>query len=439
MTAKVTVDGPCRRTLSFSIDRSELDNEVTSRLAEIAQRVDFKGFRKGKAPASLVARTHGDGVREESRRKIMGQAFADAVKEHGLHPVGEPEMNLEQLNDESSGPFTFEFAIEVAPDITLELPERFAVTVTLASIDETMIDSEVDRLRERFGKIEDAADDGLVTDEAILEGTVVYVVDDEELEPRSERPAFTKHGLVDGIRIEGSDEVFEGSKTGDTVELSVELPAHFEPAEHGGKTATLRYTIDRHRVVVLPELDEQLLESLGQESVEELRQKIQTGLEGQRKAAHDDQINSTIEDELLNSHVFELPSRLETRGIDRRVHEVAHRMVDQQGLSSEEGHARAEEQREQIADATRRGLRLAFLYSQIAGANDLKTSVDEALEQVRALARQQGQDPDASVQSAIQEGWFGDVQEQLTNDKVRAWLRERAVVTEQAPPAADAG
>jgi len=439
MTAKVTVDGPCRRTLNFSIDRSQLDDEVTSRLSEIAKKTEFKGFRKGKAPASLVARTHGDDVREEARRKIMGEAFAEAVKEHKLNPVGDPEMNLEQLKDESDAPFTFEFAIEIAPDIEIQLPEQFDVTVTLPNIDDSMIDTEVDRLRERFGKIEEAADGDVIGDEAILEGTVVYTIDDVELEPRTERPAFTKHDLVDGIRIEGSKEVFEGASVGVTVDLSVELPAHFDPVEHAGKTAKLTYTIDRYRVVVLPELDEKLLQQLGQESVEELRGNIRKGLENQRASAHDEQVNVSIEENLLGAHVFELPERLEARSIDRQIHQVAHRMIEEQGLSSEEGHARAEQQRERISDGTRRGLRLAFIYSEIAGAQDLSATVEEALGQVRALAEQQGQNPDESVQSAIQEGWFGDVQEQITNDKVRAWLRERAQVTEQAPQEADAG
>jgi len=190
---------------------------------------------------------------------------------------------------------------------------------------------------------------------------------------------------------------------------------------------------------VLPELDESLLKQLGQETAEELRGNIRKGLEGQRQSAHDEQVNVGIEDKLLEAHVFELPERLEARSIDRQIHQVAHRMIEQQGLSSEEGHSRAEQERERISDGTRRGLRLAFIYSQIAGEQDLSASVEEALGQVRALAEQQGQNPDESVQSAIKEGWFGDVQEQLTNDKVRAWLRERAQVTEQAPPAADAG
>ncbi|MFT7464017.1 MAG: trigger factor [Pseudohongiellaceae bacterium] len=438
MTAQLTVDGPCRCTLNFSIAREELDSAVNSRLAEIAKTTEFKGFRKGKAPTSLVARAHGESAREEAQRKLMGEAFASAVKEHKLNPVGDPEMNLQGLNEGEEGPLTFEFAIEVAPEIDLKLPENFDVTVTLPNIDEGMIDGEVERLLERFGKIEEAPEEALVTDEAILEGTVVYVIDDVELEPRSERPAFTKHDLVDGLRIEGSQTVFEGAKVSDTVDLAVELPDHFDPAEHAGKSATLRYTIDRHRLVVLPDLDEELLKNLGQESVEELRGNIRTGLDGQRQAAYDEQVNAGIENSLLDAHVFDLPERLEARSIDRQVHQVAHRMVDKDGLSSEEGHSRAEEQREQISDGTRRGLRLAFIYGHIADLEDLKASVEEALAQVRSLAQQQGKDPDESVQSAIQEGWFGDVQEQLSNDKVRTWLRERAKVTEQEPPAADA-
>ena len=60
MSCTLTVDGPCRRTLSFSIDRATVDAQVQAELRELAGRASFKGFRPGKVPLDLEARAARD-------------------------------------------------------------------------------------------------------------------------------------------------------------------------------------------------------------------------------------------------------------------------------------------------------------------------------------------------------------------------------------------
>ena len=177
---------------------------------------------------------------------------------------------------------------------------------------------------------------------------------------------------------------------------------------------------------------------LGVESEDDLRDKIRQGLEGQRAQAAQSQLDAAIDGELLEKHVFELPERLAAKTVDHKVHEVAHKMMKEQGLSSEEGHERAEERRPDIEAATQKGLRLAFIVARLAKQHELGATAEETTQQVRTLAQAQGQDPDEALRASFQEGWIGDVQEQLTQEKVRAWLRQRADVTETAPDAPDA-
>lgn len=437
MSCTMTVDGPCRRTLSFSIDRAELDKAVEERVANIAKTVSFKGFRPGKAPIAMVRRTHGAAAAEEARRQVMGRAFSEAVKEHELQPVGEPEMNLEKLDDEGDGPFTFEFAVEVAPDIELNIPDELRVDVVLAQINDEMIEGEVNRIREQGASLEDAEEGAAAGEEDILEGTATYTVGGTTLEPRTERAVFLKHELVDAIQSPGSREVFLGAKVGDTVELEVELPAHFDPKEHAGEKAQLAFQVDRIRKVKLAEFDEEFLKRLGVESEDDLRKRISEGLAQQRAQAGQQQVDRGMENLLLEAHDFEVPERLLAKNIDRRVHEHAHQLMERGGMSAEDGHAKAEEQREEIAAASERGLKLAFLYNRIAKQQDIVPTLDEAVEQVRSVAAAQNADPDQSVAAALKEGWIADVQEQLAHEKAREWLRERAVITETEPTPAD--
>jgi len=438
MSCTVTVDGPCRRTLTFQVERERLRADFEAGLQELSRSVQIKGFRPGKVPAAVVRKTHGPRLREEIRRRVMGEEFSAAVKEHSLRPVGDPQMNLEKLSDEGDAPFTFEVAIEVVPDFTLNVPDTLPVTVTLADVTDAMLDGEIQRLREQRATLEEAAEGAVVAGDDILEGTVVYVVDGAELEPRDKRPAFLRHSVIDSIPVEGSAAALVGRRVGDRVELQTTLPPHFAPQVHAGKPATLRYTIERHRIMKVPPFDAESLARYGVADEAELRERVRQELEAQRARARDQQTDVLVQRQLVELHPFELPERLLAKAIDHKVHEIAHRLMKERGLDADAGHHQAEAQREEIARSTTFGLRVAFLLTRIAEEHDLDPGREAAEQQVRVMAAQQGQDSEQALEASRREGWLADVHEQLIHQKARDWLRQRAEVTITQPPAAPA-
>jgi trigger factor len=433
MSCTLTVDGPCRRTLSFSIERPELEQEIERALAHLARHARFKGFRPGHAPLGMVRKTHGKQVAEEARRTLMSRAFEEAIKEHKLSPVGDPELNLERLSEEGSGPFTFELKVEIVPEFELKPIEDIPVTVSLPPLTDAMVDGEVRRLLRQAGGMSDAPADAVVGEDSMLGATVVYVVDGKELPARAERPVLPRLAIVDGITIEGAQDALMGRKLGETVELLADLPPDFDPAEHAGRRAALRVTLDTHRVATPAALDEEFLKRVGIASEEELRTRIREQLAGRRTELRDMQVDRAIEQFLLDGHPLELPERLMARSVDRRVHEVAHQLMEQQGLDAEAGHGQADAQREQITEATRRGLHLSFLFSRLAREQQLHATVEEAEAEVRQLAAAQGLDAKELIATSRKEGWLADVAAQVTEQKTRAFLRTKARVTETEP------
>ena len=433
MSCTLTVDGPCRRTLSFTIDRATVDAQVQAGLRELAGRANFKGFRPGHVPLDLVRKTHGRAVAEDVRRDLMSRAFQEAVSEHKLRPVGEPVLNLQQLQDEGGGPFTFSLEIEVVPDFELGQLAGLPVTIELPPVDVGMVEAEIERLRRQAGSLADAPEDAPVGPDSVLLATLTYTVEGRELPPREERPVMPKLEIVDGFRAEGSAAAFTGRKRGDEVELQVVLPQHFDPPDLAGKPAGVRARIDSHRLATPAELDEAFFQRLGVANADELRQRVGAALEQQRERVREGLIDRALEKRLVELHPFELPERLVSKTIERRVHEVAHQLMEQQGLDSESGHTRAEAQREAIAARTRAAIHASFVLSRVAQRENLAANAEEAISEVRRLAAEQQADPDELVAASRREGWLGDVAAQITEQKTRAWLRGQASVTETAP------
>lgn len=432
MPTTLKESGPCRRVLSFTIERERIDQEVEKSLRSLAKRVSLKGFRPGKVPFDMVRKTHGAEVADDVRQRLMNEALNEAIQEHGLQPVGEPELDLESLKDLADQPLTFDLTLEVAPDFELGALEGLEVTVQLPELGDALVDREVEAFRRQSAEPQDAPEGAVVGEDDVLEATVVYVIDGEELPPRSDRHVLVQHELVDGLRIEGSKTAFLGKQVGDTVEVDATLPEHFDPPEHAGKAASLRLTIDRHRQMIVPELTPDLLERVGCKTEDEFRGKVREQLEVRRARMRDAEVDRALESKLLELHEFEIPERLVEKSIERRVHEYAHRLIDEQKLDSETGHAKAEAERGRIAELTRHGLRLSFVLSRIAREQQLSAGREEAEARIKALAGMQGQDPEQTLAAAYQEGWIQDVLAQLTEEKTRAWLREHATITEQA-------
>lgn len=438
MTSTIQVDGPTRRTLSFSVERQIITDEIEQALVLASKNVSMKGFRPGKVPLTVVRKAMGDQVAEDVRKRIINREFQEAIREHGIHPVGEPEFNLEKYKDEGEEPFTFEFAVEVIPEFELARLEQIPAEIEVPELGEEMVDREVMRIREQAATLGEPEEGAAISEDDLLRGTVVYTIDGEALEPREERMALPRHKMVDGLAVEESGEAFVGKHVGDEVTFEgVELPQGFEPEEHVGKQAQVAFTVTKHQTLEVPELNEELLGRLGVESEEELRKKILEQLEIQLNNLRVERLDGVIQTWLLDQHDFELPVRMATKATDARVHEFAQRMAQENKLEPDVALAQAEERREEIREATHRSLKASFILSRIAKDNELTATVTEAEGQIRTLAAAQGQDGEALVADAHKEGWLPDMLAQVSEQKVREFLRARADITEVQPDAGD--
>jgi len=141
--------------------------EVNRRMVEAAGRLGrdlrIPGFRRGKVPAPLIVQRVGrETVLDEAVRSSLGDWYLEAIEAAGVHPIGEPSVNIGELPEEGK-PLTFTIEIGVRPEAelgdlsNLEVPRREAV------VDDERVDAEIDRLRKQLSRLETvdrAAQDG---------------------------------------------------------------------------------------------------------------------------------------------------------------------------------------------------------------------------------------------------------------------------------------
>ena len=113
---KIEDAGPARKKISITIPADAIDQKLQESMATLGQETVVPGFRKGKVPQSLLERRFGTAVRTEAKNQLIGGAYAEAIEQHGIKPVGEPEPadgpeSIAKLELQSGRPLSFSLVV----------------------------------------------------------------------------------------------------------------------------------------------------------------------------------------------------------------------------------------------------------------------------------------------------------------------------------------
>lgn len=115
--------------LTLEIEAADYAESEKKRLSECRRKAEFKGFRKGNVPASLIKRVYGDQCLAEAVNEKISEGLDSHIKEAKLHILGEPLSSEKQPEVEwkSGNDFTFVFDIALSPEPSFEVSKSDSV------------------------------------------------------------------------------------------------------------------------------------------------------------------------------------------------------------------------------------------------------------------------------------------------------------------------
>lgn len=91
-------DGTIKITITLPQSKIAATQELV--IEDLVKQADIAGFRKGKAPKEMAAaKLNPEVVREEILKRLLPQAYIEAVQEHKLNPIMNPKMHIEKLEE----------------------------------------------------------------------------------------------------------------------------------------------------------------------------------------------------------------------------------------------------------------------------------------------------------------------------------------------------
>ena len=343
--ASVTEAGLCRKALHVHVTHEEFTAIRQAVVTELKKQATLPGFRQGKAPAQLVENRYAQAIHQDSLQRATQQALEQAVKTHGLKPVGSIEVRRVDFN-------------------------------------------EADGLR--------------------LEAQL-------DVEPSFELVSYK------GIPLSAQDITVTADEINQALEKVRESMAQLVPAENGqGKQQRL------------PNLDDELAKDAGYPNLERLRAYLEGKLREQKRQAQRQTMESSLCEELLRRHAFEVPAQLVSRQTDRLTQEFKTRLL-LSGISEEAVPQELEKFTGQLRQTAQQLVRLDFLLDRIAAKESIRVTSQEAMERLWQLARQWRKDPSEVRKIFDQQGLWPSVIATIRRQKTTVFLMKEAISGSSTP------
>ena len=171
--------------LTVTVAHDDYAEAEKKELQRCKRTAEFKGFRKGMVPMSLIERVYGERVLGEVVNKVLSDAINSFVKENNIKMVGEalPSEDQPEIEWKSGNDFTFKFDIATTSEVNFELSKDDKVKVYEIKVSAEAKKEMKDNLLRQFGSLTDAEqageDDFVIVDFAqegkTVEGSYVGV------------------------------------------------------------------------------------------------------------------------------------------------------------------------------------------------------------------------------------------------------------------------
>ena len=421
-----------RKEIRIEIEPAEIRGAYDRISQQYSKAATIPGFRPGHAPTSVVRTRYKSEIRSDVIRELLPDAINNAITEHSLHPIGEPQVemdNTEALDHLGDEPITVKVGVEVLPEVTLNEYKGLEATRRVRPITDADINQVIDGWRDSSATMEPVEDRASeLGDTVTINARGRFVDDDPEAEDIT----------VDDVEVvlggQGVQQEFTENLTGvrpeETKTFLVEYPQDFSSAPLAGKKVEYVTDITAVRKKELPELDDEWAKSLGEfDSVEAVRTKLREDLEARATAEADHNLRADVMRKLVAAHPFEVPQSLVEQQTDYRLEEVANQMA-RRGVDPRKAPVDWKAAREELRTQAEQDVRATMLMEKIAEAENITVSEEEVEAEIESYAAAAQQSIEQVRAALTKNGGERSIAQRLRNRKALDLLIENARVTD---------
>ncbi|HEX2391341.1 MAG TPA: trigger factor [Solirubrobacterales bacterium] len=424
-----------RASVAVEVPADDVQKAASRAARAMARELRMPGFRKGKAPPSLIIQRLGfASVLEEAIREALPEWYERALLDSGITPIGDPRIEMVSTPESEEEALEFKFEVGVRPRAQLGEYKGLEVGRAETEVPDDLVDREVERIREGFAKLEPverpaAEGDSLLIDfEGLLDGKAFEGGKAEDY----------LLSLGSGQLIEGFEEQLAGAASGEERQVEVTFPDDYQAEHLAGRDAVFEVKVKEVREKILPELDDDFASDASEfDTLEELRADIREKVGQALGSRAEEDFRVAAVDAAVDAATVEVPAGLVTARASERMErlerQLAGRGMDPAAFLQMQGKTREELIEESKPDAARELEREAVV-SAIAEAEAIEVSDEEMVEALAHSAEHERTTPEKLLERLRKNGREAMIREDIRARKAIELVAEaaRPIPLEQA-------
>lgn len=393
-----------RAKLTVEVPFEELKPEFDNAYKSLAQQVSLPGFRKGKVPAKILEARLGRGsILNEVLNEMLPSRYSQAVEENDVKALGQPEIDIAELEDNDHVTFTAE--VDVRPEIEVPDFSDLSVEVDALEADEESVESELTNLRARFGTLKPV--ERAVQDGDFVSIDLTATVDGETVDEASSEGLSYEVGTAS--LVEGLDEALTGLTEGESKEFTTTLVA----GEHADSEAQATVTVKSVKERELPELDDDFAQLASEfDTLDELKDSLKSQVEEQLKGQQAADIRDKVLAAALEKTEVALPESVVKEQVDGQIQQLVSQFGGDEAVF-EQMLAAQDITREKFEEDAREGaedsVRTQLFLDALADIEKPEVSQQELTDHILFTAQRYGMDPNQFVMQLQQSGQIANL------------------------------
>ena len=289
--------------IEFDASKEVFDAAVEKVYRKEVKKINIPGFRKGKAPRSIIEKMYGKGVfYEDAINESIPEAYEAAIKEAGLVVVSRPEFDVVTIDDNG---VVLKAKFFVKPDVTVKEYVGIKAKKEVKEVTDEDVNAEIESVRARNGRMVE------VTDRAVENGDLAVI----DYEGFCDGVAFDggkaeKYSLAIGSNsfIPGFEDQIIGHNIGESFEITVKFPEEYHAENLKGKAAVFKCKLHGIKMTELPELDDEFAKDVSEfDTLDAYKADIQAKIGERYKKAADSAFEEALMDVLVTKMEAEIP------------------------------------------------------------------------------------------------------------------------------------
>ena len=365
----------------------EFDKAQVKAYQETKDQFVIDGFRKGKAPRSIIEKKYGEGIFFEDAIDILFQEnYPKAIAELDIQVVDSPKAEFSKITKGEG--FTVTITVTTFPVIEVKNYKGVKIEKVEQKVSAKDVDSEIESMQKRNARM-------VSVDRKAKGGDTVQLdyagfVGEEQFEGGTAENQLLKLGS--GTFIPGFEEQLVGAKPGENRDVVVTFPEEYPAKDLAGKEAVFHCLVHEVKEEQLPELNDDFAQDVSEyDTLDELKKETKKRLESYAKASSENQMKDQALQKVVDAQKFDIPNQMVEDEIDRMIQDL-NNQLQYQGMNVDMYlnymQQTMQDLRVQVREDAEKSVKVRIVLENVANQEKFEISDEEMEKEINVMAAQ---------------------------------------------------